>query len=135
MTRMSPMTIMRACASALVLAMAGCASQPDSSPPAQPAESAAALAQPAAAAQAEHTDDVTHPANVDADKIMAAQRAGYKIVQENGETLFCKRQKQTGSRLRENTMCLTSKEWERATDSTRQTLQDIARQRPPRRGT
>lgn len=74
MTRMSPMTIMRACASALVLAMAGCASQPDSSPPAQPAESAAALAQPAAAAQAEHTDDVTHPANVDADKIMAAQR-------------------------------------------------------------
>lgn len=47
--------------------------------------------------------------------------------------MYCKRQKQTGSHLREKTMCLTKKEWERLSDSTRNTLGDMARQRPPPR--
>jgi hypothetical protein len=49
---------------------------------------------------------------VDADKIMAMQKAGYTIKNENGQILLCKRDPQTGSRLRHKTSCMTAREWD-----------------------
>ena len=49
---------------------------------------------------------------IDADKIMAMQKAGYQIKNENGQILLCRRDPQTGSRLRHKTSCMTAREWE-----------------------
>lgn len=70
-----------------------------------------------------------------ADKAMAVTDAGYKIVDQNGEKLYCRRDMQTGSRTRHTTSCITEKEREQLHDSTKQTMQDVARRRMPRQGT
>lgn len=49
---------------------------------------------------------------LDADKIMAMQKAGYQIKNENGQILLCRRDPQTGSRLRHKTSCMTAREWQ-----------------------
>src|SRR5687767_12114598 len=35
------------------------------------------------------------------------QKAGYVIKKQNGETLYCRKDKETGSRVKSNTFCLT----------------------------
>lgn len=64
---------------------------------------------------------------LDADKIMAAQKAGYKIKNENGQTLLCRRDKQTGSHVRYRTSCLTAREWEQLRSDNEQMLKAIER--------
>ncbi len=48
---------------------------------------------------------------LDASNMVAAQKAGYRMVNENGQTLYCKRRPKTGSHLRQETQCLTEEEW------------------------
>lgn len=67
---------------------------------------------------------------VDADKIMAMQKAGYTIKNENGQILLCKRDPQTGSRLRHKTSCMTAREWEQLQEENK--LQLKALERRPR---
>lgn len=69
---------------------------------------------------------------LDADKIMAAQKAGFKIKNENGKTLLCRRDLQTGSHTRYRTSCLTAQEWEQLKNDNEQTLKAIERR--PRMG-
>jgi hypothetical protein len=64
---------------------------------------------------------------LDADKIMAAQKAGFKIKNENGKTLLCRRDLQTGSHTRYRTSCLTAQEWEQLKNDNEQTLKAIER--------
>jgi hypothetical protein len=87
-----------------------------------------------AAQQAAANVDVTDPKKVDTDTIMAAQDAGQKIVQEDGQEMICRREKQTGSHLQKKTICMTREDWDKAAAQSRQTMEDIARQRPPRQG-
>jgi hypothetical protein len=47
---------------------------------------------------------------IDATNIAAAQKAGYKIVNENGTQLFCRRELITGTRLHYKTSCLTGEQ-------------------------
>lgn len=70
-----------------------------------------------------------------ADKTMAVTDAGYKIVDQDGERLYCRRDMQTGSRTRHTTSCITEQEREQLHDSTKQTMQDVARRQIPRQGT
>jgi hypothetical protein len=49
--------------------------------------------------------------HIDASNIEAAQKAGYKIVNENGTKLYCRKDAQLGSRLKTKTTCLTEAEW------------------------
>ncbi|MDY6944575.1 MAG: hypothetical protein SXG53_02560 [Pseudomonadota bacterium] len=82
--------------------------------PAEPATSAPAVSSPL-------------EAELDADKIMAAQRAGYQIKNENGQTLLCRRDRQTGSHTRYRTSCLTAREWEQLRSDNEQQLKAIER--------
>jgi hypothetical protein len=66
---------------------------------------------------------------LDQDKIMAAQKAGYEIRNENGEQLLCRREPKTGSRLRHTVSCMTPKQWEQLQSDTQQTLRTIERRR------
>jgi hypothetical protein len=66
---------------------------------------------------------------LDQDKIMAAQKAGYEIRNENGQTLLCRKDPKTGSRLRHTVSCMTAKEWEQLQSDTQQTLRTIERRR------
>ena len=49
-------------------------------------------------------------ATIDATNIAEAQKAGYKIVNENGTQLFCRRELITGTRLHYKTSCLTAEQ-------------------------
>jgi hypothetical protein len=66
---------------------------------------------------------------LDQDKIMAAQKAGYEIRNENGETLLCRKELKTGSRLRHTVSCLTPRKWEQLHSDTAHTLRAIERRR------
>lgn len=65
---------------------------------------------------------------LDAEKIMAAQRAGYQIKNENGQTLLCRRDLQTGSRVRYKTSCLTAREWAQLEEDNKLQLKSMQRQ-------
>jgi len=95
-------------------ALAGCASKPAEQAPA-----------PAAA---------TKQVKLDSSNIAEAQAAGYKIVNENGKTLFCRKELQTGSHVQYRTSCLTEAEWKQMAENGRATVQDMARRVPPPQG-
>jgi hypothetical protein len=73
---------------------------------------------------------------------VALKKAGYKIVNENGQTLYCRQDMSTGSHLKKTTTCLTERELEALKTSTRREIeymrmripppQDRARPPPPR---
>lgn len=64
---------------------------------------------------------------LDAEKIIAAQRAGYQIKNENGQTLLCRRDLQTGSRVRYKTSCLTPREWGQLEEENKLQLKSMER--------
>jgi hypothetical protein len=77
-------------------------------------------------------DSGTAAPELTAEGIVAAQAAGYTLVNRNGEQILCRRDAQTGSRLQHTTTCLTAREWTRMRNSSRKTLEDMTRgQRPP----
>jgi hypothetical protein len=94
----------------LVLAVTGCASTRAEAPAAPaPAIAMTPAASPATAA-------VTAPATgarTLAEKeelvkaIETAIKQGYKVVNEDGQTLYCRKELKTGSRVRSNLVCLT----------------------------
>jgi hypothetical protein len=94
----------------LVLAVTGCASALAEVPAAPaPAIEMTPAASPATAA-------VTAPAagvRTSAEKeelvkaIETAIKKGYKVVNEDGQTLYCRKELKTGSRVRSNLVCLT----------------------------
>lgn len=69
---------------------------------------------------------------IDADKIMAMQKAGYQIKNENGKVLLCRQDLQTGSRLRKKTSCMTAREWEQLQEDNKMQLKSMERR--PRMG-
>jgi hypothetical protein len=77
---------------------------------------------------------VTREVKLDASNVAEAQAAGYKIVNENGKTLFCRKELQTGSHVRYRTSCLTEQEWKQAAEAGQATVRDMARRVPPPQG-
>jgi len=74
---------------ALALLLAGCASQPTTAP-----ATAGSLA----------------PASQEDEVLLAVQEAvekGYKVMTEDGQTLYCRKDRKTGSRVQSNLTCLT----------------------------
>jgi hypothetical protein len=76
-------------------------------------------------------EPVTREVPVDASNIAEAQAAGYKVVNENGKDLLCRKELLTGSHARYRTSCLTPEEWRSLADSQRASVQDMAHRRPP----
>lgn len=120
---------------AIVVGMTGIVFAEEPAPAAAPTPATpAAKVEPAPAPAAETKQE--EPAKsaalegkLDQDKIMAAQKAGYEIRNENGELLLCRKELKTGSRLRHSVSCLTPKQWEQLQSDTAQTLRAIERRR------
>jgi hypothetical protein len=94
---------------------------------AQPANEAPA---PVSASDAQASS--AEEGKIDADKIMAMQKAGYQIKNENGQTLLCRQDLQTGSRLRHKTSCMTVRQWEQLQEENKMQLKALERR--PRMG-
>jgi hypothetical protein len=103
--------------------IAGCAGTPPVAPP-----------PPAATQAGPHDASVPTEMNATAENIQALQKAGYKLVNENGQTLYCRTDKKTGSRIRTTTTCLTEEELRALNTATRATMGDIQRAVPPPSG-
>jgi hypothetical protein len=71
---------------------------------------------------------------VDASNVVDVQRAGYKIVDKDGQKLYCSKDGTTGTHLRQTTTCLTEQQWQQVHDATNRTMQSIATQAPPPSG-
>lgn len=71
---------------------------------------------------------------LDSSNIVEAQKAGYKIVDENGQKRYCKRDLNTGSHVRYTTTCLTEEEWQEMIDASRRSVEAMSRTRPPLQG-
>jgi hypothetical protein len=78
--------------------LAACASNPKPTAP------------QAAAAPASQPNSSDKYSNIDATNISDAQRAGYKVVNEKGKQLYCRRDLITGTRLHYQTTCLTAEQ-------------------------
>lgn len=96
----------------LIVVLAGCAGKPERAPEA----------------------DAERQVPVDSTNIVEVQKAGYKVVNENGKTLYCKRDLNTGSHVRKTTTCLTEAEWTAMVDASRRGVEAMRRQRIPPRG-
>lgn len=59
---------------------------------------------------------------IDETNIVDAQKAGVKVVNDKGTKLVCRRDKATGTRLKEKTVCLTAEEWDSAHRTAREAL-------------
>ena len=81
----------------LALVMMGCASTPEAPPVPESAIPAAAATDAATPASGEELLKA----------IETALSQGYKIVNEDGEKLYCRKEPKTGSRVRSNFVCLT----------------------------
>lgn len=84
-------------------------------------------------ASASDTEILADSENAAAVDLVALQKAGYKLVNENGVTLFCKKEPILGSRLRYETRCLTAAEAEQERRAASDAMSDMSRkvQNPP----
>jgi hypothetical protein len=95
-------------ATATSVLLAACAS----TPPQKAAQAPAPTPAPATthAVAPAHNPSSDKFATIDATNIAEAQKAGYKVVNENGTQLFCRRELITGTRLHYKTSCLTAEQ-------------------------
>ena len=104
-----------------VLAVAGCVGQP-SSPPPTPTQYVNATGQ---------TLTTVSGGDIDEKRLEDAKKRGYTLVNNNGETLYCRSDFKTGSHVQKETTCLTGKELDALRDQTRQSLQSLKPSAPP----
>jgi hypothetical protein len=76
-----------------------------------------------------------HNASAAPATVQEAWRSGYKMVNEKGETIYCREQLKTGSHLRKDTICLTAKELELAREASQRNLEQMKRAVVPPQGT
>jgi hypothetical protein len=68
---------------------------------------------------------VTHQVRIDNSNVEAVQHAGYKIVNKDGEKLYCRTDPITGSRIQTHTTCLTERELIAQNEATRQSMERL----------
>ena len=101
----------------LLAAIAGCASGPQSN---SSPEDMAALGVDAGATDQEKADQL--------EAIRFAMDNGYRIKNQNGQTLYCREDADTGSRVRTTISCLTPQELKAMHDRFEKDLERIRRQ-------
>ena len=65
---------------------------------------------------------VTRQVKIDGSNVEAVQRAGYKIVNKDGQQLYCRTDPITGSRIQMHTTCLTARELSQQDEATRESM-------------
>lgn len=96
--------------------LAACASTPQSPPAAAKPSMGAVVPKDAAKADADKFDVI------DATNIVEAQKAGWKVVNQNGTQMYCKKEQVTGTRLGKRTVCLTAEEMQARADAGRDAM-------------
>src|SRR5690242_12347293 len=81
--------------------LAACATSPQKAQQTSQARAPAAVVSPGTATSKSEF------ATIDESNLARAQAAGYKVVDENGKRLYCRRSLVTGTRLHYQTDCLT----------------------------
>lgn len=71
---------------------------------------------------------------LDASNIAEAQTAGYKVIDDHGNKLYCRKELTTGSHVRFTTSCLTEAEWRELGERSRQSVQEMGRRPATPRG-
>jgi hypothetical protein len=100
---------------AVIGVLAGCASQNTGAPPA-PAATYAATDVPAATTLEE------------------AEKLGYKIVNEDGKTLYCRETRKLGSHVQKERTCLTEAEMYEARNANQRNFEDMKKVIGQRKG-
>lgn len=100
---------------------------PQAATPAAPPSDAKPVSEAPAAAAPDAKASSPAEGQLDADKIMAMQKAGYTIKNENGQILLCRQDLQTGSRLRHKTSCMTARQWEQLQEENKLQLKSLER--------
>ena len=95
-------------------------------------QSHTAAANPAPAATPRPDPDSGEEAKAKAVDPVALKKAGYRIVNENGQTLYCRQDMSTGSHVKKTTTCLTERELQQLKDSTRREVEYMQKRNPPR---
>jgi hypothetical protein len=111
------------------LIIAGCAGNPTGSPP--PTTIAPTQVASTASATAPAT---SAPPATPAQKLAEARKLGYTIVNENGETLYCRKEPRVGSHLITDTTCLTEAQIEDLRRRTQEAMRTFQYQMPPPQG-
>jgi hypothetical protein len=70
----------------------------------------------------------------EAESLDAARKLGYKVVDEDGQTLYCRSQKKLGSHIRKETVCLTEEELLIAREASRRNAENMKKVTPPPQG-
>lgn len=107
------------------------ASEPPQSTPAPAPASAAPEALAASDAAAAPSEAAAAPKPAKAMTVQEAKKAGYKIVNQNGKTVYCRDQMKTGSHVRKETICLTAEEIDAAREASRRNMEQMQRVTPP----
>jgi len=88
----------------------------------------------AAPAAARVATEVVPVDKLTGEQIVALQRQGYKLVNSNGQTLYCMTEARTGSRLQKDNICMTEREMVTLRERTERGLQNTMMQQPPKQG-
>jgi hypothetical protein len=111
--------------SVALLTLAGCAGQP-----AAPDAPAAKAAAPAPEGTKLATTDLP-----EAKTLADAQKLGYKVVNEDGKTLYCRETKKLGSHIQKEKTCMTAAELRMLQEASQRGFDDMKRAIPPPHGT
>ena len=95
----------------------------------------AALPSPRPAPGARARDQAAATEKPEAKTLEEAQKLGYKIVNENGKTLYCRETMKLGSHLRKDKTCLTEEELAAVRDSNQRNFENMKKAIPPPHGT
>jgi hypothetical protein len=76
------------------------------------------------------TPPVTRQVKVEASNVEAVQKAGYKLVNKDGEKLYCRTDLITGSHVRTKTECLTEQQLYDQMQETKQSMDNISSHNP-----
>jgi hypothetical protein len=104
-----------------VAALAACAGQP-SAPPAHYAPEATTASLTTAGAA---------PSDPLAQRLAAAKKLGYSVVNTDGELLYCHSEFKTGSHVQKETTCLTAEQLDHLHDQSRLDLQNYLKPNMP----
>jgi hypothetical protein len=111
-----------------LLALSACSGSPPSKEPVAQAPT------PAASAPVSPQPGSSDPQKLTPERILQLQREGYKLVDRDGQTYYCRTEAKTGSRLARDTVCMTEAEMTTLRDRTKQGLGRVMREQAPPQG-
>jgi hypothetical protein len=103
-----------------LLSAAGCAGQP-------PAEEPRTVYVNASGAALQQVSAAKADGDVDAKRLVNAKKLGFKVINKDGEQLYCRTWDRLGSRVLKDTQCLTADQLDQWHEQTMQAMQEYLR--------